>query len=397
MRGRNRGWEWLMGVAVMLLVAVLMSSCTEVTAANARDGGYPRVGAYVGVRSGGAPLVKADGTIDSAVCRQFARFPQVALDMNALLISPNIVPTLVSYRPEIEVAGYHLTTHWHLPATFPVQSGDKSFDAYWHKTLQATNGFIAGAPMGYEVDWAQADVSQELTELLVWGLQRLRVKAYFGDYFSPMVAWAGVGNEWNDEVRVRNMTQTVRAIRKGTIPGFRAYGNGTGADRCGMDGTLVEGFPNALATGSFANALRQKDGDWLKSEGTLADKRAMRFALGTACLTGATLTYGAQEVAPGGQPWPGTWWFEEWSVGPGGKADPTGTYVGWLGEPLGAWVKLASGLYVRYFEHGLVLVNPTMSLIPLQITAPRWMRIGSSTPETMVSIPAQDALFLWND
>jgi hypothetical protein len=395
-RRAGQPWAWLMGLA---LVALLASSCGVAgpSTAQAAGNGHPRVGAYVGVRSGGAPLVKADGTVDSAVCRDFARFPKVALDLNALLISPAIIPTLITFRADIEISGYHHTCSWWLAPDFPVNASDKSFDAYWHKGLQATGGFIAGAPREYQVNVGRKPTIDEMARLLVWGSQRARVRGFFGDYFSPVASWVPVGNEFTDQVRVQNMSAMVRRLREEMPYGFRCYGNGTGAERCGLDGTLVEGFPDALVTGSFANALKQKDGDWLKSEGTFADKRAMRFALGTACLTGATLTYGAQEVSPGGQPWPGTWWFDEWSVDANGKPDYTGKSVGWLGDALSAWVKMSSGLYIRFFQHGVVGVNPTSSLITQQALNPRWKRIGQTVPDSVLSVPAKDAVFLWGE
>jgi len=391
---------WLMGVVLLLLMSILAASCggpAGPAVAEAAARGYPRVGAYVGVRSGGAPLVKPDGTVDSAVCRQFSRFPQVAVDLNALLISPAIIPTLLKFNPDIEIGGYHHTVSWWLAPDFPVQASDKTFDADWHRGLQGTGGFIAGVPREYQVNVGKKATIDTMTTLLIGGFQRARIRAFFGDYWSPVASWVPVGNEFTDNTRVQNMSAMVRRLR-GALPyGFRVYGNGTGAERCGLDGTLVEGFPNALATGAFAVAIKQHDGDWLKSEGTFADKRTQRYALGTACMTGATLTYGAQEVSPGGQPWPGTWWFDEWSVDQNGKPDYTGAHTGWLGDPLGLNVKLANGLYVRYFQHGVVLVNPTASAQTADVQNPRWKRIGQAVPDATLTVPAMDALFLWGE
>lgn len=380
-----------------------MNRCTRITwlvalllvAALVHAQPYPRIGAYLGVKSGGQPLTRADGSIDSAMHAKTARFPKVAIDMNALLIAPNIVPTLVHFRPDIEVSAYYLVTHWYLPDTFVVASWDKTFAAYWHNDIKATGGFIPGAPLGYEVNIGQKSTVDSLAALALWGIRRLRVQGFFGDYFSPEVAWARVGNEFTDRARVSNLQRWVARLKQGMGPAFRVYANGTGAAKTGADGTMMEGYPNVLT--SFTQALTQKDGDWLKAEhvpGTNGDPRTVRFLLGTACLTGATATYGKQEVTT---PWQSELWFHEYSVDAAGMPDPTGRSVGWLGFPLGAAAKLSSGIYVRFFQHGLVLVNPTATTITTDTIYPRWKRIGSSLPERTFSVGANDALFLWGD
>lgn len=352
---------------------------------------YPRIGAYVGVRSGGLPLVRPDFTLDLDVCQKFARFPQVAVDLNALLNSPSIVPTLKGMNPSIEIAGYHLTAHWYLDAGFTPRAGDTSFDASWHVAIKSTNGFVPAPPHGMEVNWGHKPTADALTALLTVGLHNAGVDAFFGDFFNPVAAFAGVGSEFSDQVRVQNMSRLVREVRKSV---GKSYGNGSGADRCGHDGTLLEGFPNNFGN-NFLKALTQKDGDWLKSEGLLSDRKSLRFLLGTACLTGATTSYGAQEVSPGGQPWPGTWWFDEYAVDPNGKPDPTGRYVGWLGQPQGSPYRMTNGLYVRQFDGGLVLVNPTGASQTIDLIFSRWKRINSTTPERVLSVNSQDAIFLW--
>jgi hypothetical protein len=378
---------------VVILLAILLGVLLQCAEAHAE--GYPRIGAYVGVRSGGQPLTRADGSIDSAVCRDFARFPEVALDHNALHIGAAIIPTLLHFNPEIRIDGYQHCASWWLAPDFPVQSSDKTFNAYWHLGLQATHGFIAGAPREYQVNLAQRATVDTMGSLMIWSLERLRISGMFWDYCSPAASWVPVGNTFTDQERIRNVAQMSARIRDAMPYGFKVYGNGTGAESCGLDGTLVEGFPGSV--GPFSKAIAQKDGDWLKSEGSRTDYRAQRFVLGTACLTGARLTYGQQVVDAGGQGWPGQWWFDEWSVTPEGKPDPTGQHVGWLGEALGPFTKLASGLYVRFFEHGADLVNPTGNPITQDMIWPRYHRIGQLDPVLKVVVPATDAVLLWGD
>lgn len=395
---RNMVLNSLVVVTVCYLLANGGVGCARAATGPAEvPRGYPRIGAYVGVRSGGSPLVSVDGNIDSAMCRKLARYPQVVIDLNALLISPNIVPTLVNYRSDIEVVGYHLTAHWYLLESFVPQASDKSFDAYWHLAIKSTNGFLASVPEGYEVNLGQKSTADSLAALSLWGVQRLRVRGWFGDYFSPEVSWTKVGNEFTDKSRVSNLTRWVSRLRAGMPSGFRTYGNGTGADKVGLDGTMREGFPSSLPTGTFTLAMTQHEGDWLKAEhapGTWGDPKAVRFLLATACMTGATATYGKQVVST---PWQGELWFPEYAVDPQGRPDATGRYIGWLGQPLGAWTKLASGLYVRFFEHGVVLLNPTGSIITQDMLFVRWSSIGSNVPQRVVTVGAMDALFLWGE
>lgn len=378
---------WLL-FGVFLLVVAWTLDCNP---ANAQP--YPRIGAYVGVRSGGSPLIRPDFSVDSAMCQKLARFPRVAIDLNALLISPAIMSTLTYYRPGIEVSGYHLTNNWYLPDTFVVRQTDKTFDASWHNALVGTKGLLRGVPKGLEVNTGQKLTSDSLASLLVAGLKKAGVKAFFGDFFNPLASWDGVGNEFSDAVRVQNAIALVRRVRESLPVGFRLYGNGTGAERCGLDGTMVEGFPFTL--GPFSKAIQQRDGDWLKAEhtvGTTGDPRAVRFLLGTACLTGATATYGSQVVS---SPWQAELWFPEYAVDPQGKPDASGRYVGWLGYPTSLPTKLASGLWVRFFEHGVVLVNPTAVGISLDMVNPRYKKIGSTTLERVVNVGPQDALLMW--
>ena len=133
---------------------------------------YPRIGAYVGVRSGGLPLVRLDGTLDSAVCQQFSRFPQVALDMNALLNAPSIVPTLKSLSPSIEIAGYHLTAHWYLDPSFTPRAGDVSFDAQWHNTIKNSGGFVPAPRMVTRSTGGTNPPRSCLRTCLPWGSSR---------------------------------------------------------------------------------------------------------------------------------------------------------------------------------------------------------------------------------
>jgi hypothetical protein len=101
---------------------------------------------------------------------------------------------------------------------------------------------------------------------------------------------------------------------------------------------MVEGFPDTLTTGTFDNAMKQRPGDWLKCESE--DPSTQRFAIGTACLTGATAVLGYND------PYSAT---DAVSRTP---ATPS------LGDPVTDAAR-AGDAWVRMFEYGAVVVNPS--------------------------------------
>ena len=306
--------------------------------------GFPRVAAYSSIRGNGAPLVSADGTLDMARCEGLARYPLVTLDVNGVLNRPDIVPALRRFNPEIRVAGYLLMTHWYLPATFAPAASDVSFNAVWHRAIARTSGFVPDAPGGYEVAWHQEFTADALADLVVYHAASSRLfDSLFMVYCSPRLDWVSATHPAftaeNDVLRLKHFRKLVQRLRAARGRDFSLYGNGTGADLIGLDGTMREGFVGVLT--SAGQAMTQAPGDWLKSEGG-ADAGLARYTLATACMTGAY-------AAPGGNR---TWaevhesrlWQPEYSLR--------------LGEPTGPPVKLAgSEWWVRGFERGTVSVN----------------------------------------
>ena len=357
---------------------------------------YPRLAAYSGVKSNGAPLLNPDFTVNVDMCVKYARYGLVCVDMNSMLLQPKLAAALRSARSTVRIVGYNLTTHRWLPPSFVAQPSDKSLDAELHRLLQRTNGFLVQPPgvTGYEVDWSNKAVASGWTELMCSVVATGLIDDVFLDYCAPEVAWVPIGDADSDRVRVEHMKVLVQRIRATGGTNMKVYGNGTGAQKLSLDGTMVEGFPGPV--GPWDKALAQKPGDWLKSEGqkgTLGDPRMARLTLGTACLTGAYATHGTSHYVE--TPYDGTWWFPEYAVDPNGAPDPTGTFVGWLGEEMGAAINLGTGLWMRTFAHGCVLVNPTASAITKDFLHPTYKRIGApSTAERTFTVGGGDALFL---
>jgi hypothetical protein len=80
------------------------------------------------------------------------------------------------------------------------------------------------------------------------------------------------------------------------------------------------------------------------------------------------------------------------SVTPAGYATNDDRCTGWLGEPRGPWRVTERGLYVRDFDFGMILVNPTARWLSYYGTE-TLRRIGGAWGMAF-SVPPNDALFL---
>jgi len=90
---------------------------------------YPRVGMYSAMRGNGVPFLRADGSLDSAVCREQARWDVVVLDAAAPKQRPDIVRTLRAYNPRITLLGYVMgAVYWKNPHP---ALGDTTTDYPW--------------------------------------------------------------------------------------------------------------------------------------------------------------------------------------------------------------------------------------------------------------------------
>jgi hypothetical protein len=394
-----------------LAPSLLLCAAVTLGAALAHAEPYPRVACYAALRSNGAPLVRADGTLDSLLCKRLARYPVITLDLNAVLARPDIALTLRRYNPRIRILGYALLTHWWLPADFVPRADDSSFNADWHRALVATGGFLPDPVPGYEVDWAAPAVADTLTSLLSRAAASRLFNGFFGDYMAPTVAWGGIGTPYTDSLRVVHMRALAWKLREAGGCDFVVVGNGHGAERLALDGTFCEGFPTPLTTFEQAQDwARRYDAPWNWLQGGTGsnhhDYRKARYVAGVSCLWGVIASFGPDRDISVEPPYHG-WWFDEYAVTPvngawGGIADTTGRHVGWLGEAAGPAYQTPEGAYRRDFAHGLVLVNPADTAVVVNLIAPRWRRIrGRLDPvtnhgrqERLQRVPGRDAVFM---
>jgi hypothetical protein len=135
---------------------------------------------------------------------------------------------------------------------------------------------------------------------------------------------------------------------------------------------------------SFFVIQADTDGD----PGPDSDLQGMRFALGTALLTGSYFAYDAGDHGET------NWWYDEY--------DDAGARRGWLGRPQGPDTPAPDGTHSRLFAHGMVVVNPTDDDRTVTLPAGTWRLIaGRQDPEvntgqvvTSVTLAPHDARLL---
>jgi hypothetical protein len=376
-------------LAVLLLVVAW--SCPV----SAAPTDYPRLAAYHGSSSWGPPFIKADLTLDSALIKQAARYPMITLNPNLCAGRTDLIPCFRYFNPNIVILFYDQMNNWHLDSTLVIAPTDQGFYAEKHRAIQWSHGWSGATNSGHNVSWKQQDVADTLIRLYVKRTKIDSPDGWFFDYCWPTLAWAGWSSEDDDYNSIFHVKRLITELRK-AHPGILIYGNGPGnygADRLPLDGGMNEGLLGSQTP--FVTAIKQKEGDWLKSEsavGTSGNAVMARFTLGIACLTGAYAEHGNSHNY--GAPEQGTWWFPEYSVAPDGTADAGGRYTSWLGAAVGPATKVTGTTWRRQFEHGAVVVNTlsTAQTIPFGGT---YFAIGSTAPITSALCAGNSAVFVW--
>ena len=388
--------------ACALLLLLLAGACVASPALYANSTGT------------GAPFIRPDGTVDTALCRQVARFPQVSLNVTPFSDSRTDVPLLLRrFNPSIRIYWYDTLVQRFYFATAGTQ-WKAEWDAVSRYALYDTNGGSFPWLMASNV-WIDlgrcADTLASLWVRNVWWNHL--GDGVFLDFANGLVRGNSVAGYPVDFVRagyasqVAMDTATVRGLRRFTdklkAAGVQVLiGNGTG--QVGTTHRMLEGFDNGLT--SFADALTLHEGDWLKAEGGWegaysADAlRRARLLLAVSYLSGANACFGPDRSL-GVRPVYLSWWYDEWSV-TNGRADTTlAASVVWLGQA--GDTRQEGGAYIRWFQHGAVIVNPTADTVAINFYGNAYRRIlGLRDPWTnngqaysIHRVPPHDALFLW--
>ena len=120
--------------------------------------------------------------------------------------------------------------------------------------------------------------------------------------------------------------------------------------------------------------------------------RSMRWGLTLSLMTGAYYELIGDFY---GNPYVCRWWFDEYDGGVGIRKR------GYLGQPLGAYKKLAAGVYRRDFQHGVALNNSSSDAKTINLGGTFRKLKGTQDPTlndgstvTSVTIPPRDGLVL---
>jgi hypothetical protein len=135
--------------------------------------------------------------------------------------------------------------------------------------------------------------------------------------------------------------------------------------------------------------------------GTVSWDRLVRYGLASATIMGCFACVSPQHVATPFHV--GFWIADEYAVDANGHTDTTmaASSMGWLGRPIEFGFKDASGIYVRRFQNGMVLVNGTTGTLSItpggtwkRIAGAASTTINNGTLGTTFSVGAKDGLFL---
>jgi hypothetical protein len=414
---------------------------------------YPGVACYAGIKGGGWPLVNADGSVNMGEARAFAKFNLITVNLTpAFDLRPGLLDTLYMLNPSLKIVGYDVYGQ-----SFFYATPGTIYKALWdaaNRTVGGIEGLLYGTDgvlfAGVSTPWPNFGNATVATTLdSVWTNSVLAPAkgngAFLDTYdalssglnsatgFHPDVARAGFGgNSAFDNARTAAVvTNAARLhavpVRSGATP--IVIGNGivdTVTARANWDGIMFENWCNAISP--IDNALNQYEHAgpyaWIASyPGTggvpavpLADDlteydaahcKQMRFGLGCSCLGDGFASYTNQRDLP-----PSStgrtyheWYYDEYSVNAAtANADTSGGHTGWMGTPVAAAYRDASGAWVRRFQHGLAIVNTTGSTATVNLvsTGRRWRKIkgvvnptvNDGTTSTSVSVVSKDALFL---
>lgn len=160
-------------------------------------------------------------------------------------------------------------------------------------------------------------------------------------------------------------------------------------ENSGKDDSLVlfevyddESSPDENSDGIYNNPYLDDD--------FIPNYQKMRFSLTTALLGDGYYSY---EINTNGHGSLGLMWFDEY--------DNAGEGTGYLGFPTGKPKALESGAYLRNFENGLVLVNPTEKVVQIDLPKSYYKIKGSQVPSVntgelvdQVNLDAFDGIIL---
>jgi len=382
---------WQCAVFTMALCWVLLGGCS------AHAAPYPHSALYAATKGTGWPVVNPDGTLDSALVRTMAQTHDIiTLNVVPFTGTPrvHIIELLKSYNPKLKVLAYDL-----LGQRFPY-GGNNEWAAEWalvsSKLLYGTDGKLFPDSSSPWPNLADKVLVMQLGDAWLYNvLWTPGLDGAFFDFADFYVGWAhsatGATIDYHragfttmaamDSARVANLTAFFARLRA-SYPQMLFVGNGTTPDstkRALWDGDMFESWPSArggfgpsmtayLAAGPFS--IIKVEGGW--SGAYTADAcRMQRFGLACACMGDGYACFGPDRDLVG-TPTYLAWTYDERSVAGwyARRTDLSGMHSGWLGEKAGPAYTDSSGVLIRKFPHGAVLLNGSSS--------PRWVDLGAT-------------------
>ncbi|HEY6196512.1 MAG TPA: putative glycoside hydrolase [Candidatus Eisenbacteria bacterium] len=343
---------------------------------------YPRLGLYGSVLGGGAPYVKADGSLDTLEIGRAARYSEVVLDVYPISpYRPDIVQAMKARNPALLALAYVLAED-----IWQVNDADSThhIPTIIRHTVRNLNGFLYDKVTGLEYETlainiakkdasgrfvvadAMADIFRD--HIIATGLW----DGLFTDILCHTVSWtqlgtsrvidyqrAGYASLADLDVAWAAATDTLAArIRQNGGPNFVLVGNcGPSSFHETYNGWMRENFPyqqggtwysnmlgDAGSRGYFADDRDyvQPPHNWILSATVMSpyteydptNTRRVRYGLASASLGGGVAAFcpgKSINLAPYQD-----WWYDEYAVDTNsGRSTESLSNTGWLGQAIG--------------------------------------------------------------
>lgn len=359
-----------------LLLALLLAGCVNVSkqalvGTSMQSIHYPRRAMYAKVVGSGAPFIRK-GLLDEAVCDTAARFDVLVLDAPPILARPDIVEAIRKRNPSITLLAF-LAVHslWENPHP---GLGDTLTDHAWLRWALARrmDGFLwntRGRLFNVNLDLSDHRVALAMAELDAKAASP--ANGLFLDTFCTGILWA---QSPGDSIDLRRAGwDTAKDFDRAWREGHRIYlerlrqlvgdkllvcNCGPSGERDVANGWMRENFPLQNGGDWSANMVRTPWGDpgyladdtlyqaptlnflsTIESPDSVTNHRRLVFGLASATLAGGVHVLVPPKTLRAWNPR----WFSEYDID--------------LGNPLGP-ARQEWATWVRYFEHGAVVVDP---------------------------------------
>ena len=376
---------------------------------------FPPVSMYSAMRTDGREFRRPDHSIDTSRIVKQAKHDTVILDLASMVENPDIVAALRRENPNIKLIAYVVmkVSYWWSGAFFTEM----------YRAVKSLEGFLYatdGSPWrDSNINTARLDVVDAIAPVIaryLSGTDGLFLDVFCAGMLNATasgVDWGRAGFTTEAEFQQAWAFGHVALVNrlKALTP---IVGNCGPASHADVNGWMRENFPfqnggtwytnmikltqpnGAEVPGVLKETYREPFSSWIVPTDGSNEKdrqRKGRWALGSACLRdGVHASFERRE-------WDDAWCaggryiiLPEYSVEPGGTQDFSISHKGWLGSALAPATQLTAGLWMRDFQHGVVLVNPSNTHISYY--GDELLRTISGPWKKAWSVPFYDSLFL---